>query len=308
MLRRITYARYLAAKKSIDDRSLNSYVWSNLADSLPEATERNPTRVLEVGCGIGTMVERCLENRLLHHALYTAIDKDSQLIEFAAQRLGRWASANACSMVEDSQGEITLTFQDDCQLVINFLVGEALDYVRTQGDRQSWDLVIAHAFLDLIDLEAVPALLELLKPGGLFYFSLNFDGLTAFLPEIDPLFDRQVVHLYHTSMDDRRVGGTRTGGSRTGRLLMQRLLAEGARIKRAGASDWVITPRDGGYTTDETIFLQAIVQMVQDELGDHPDLDGQRFQGWIEDRRAQINSGELVYIAHQLDVLGQGKQ
>ncbi len=40
-------------------------------------------------------------------------------------------------------------------------------------------------------------------------------------------------------------------------------------------------------------------------LQDHPDLDPLRFQQWITERHAQIERGELIYIAHQLDYLGE---
>ena len=56
----ITYSllRYLAAKKSVDDRALNWQVWQHLVAALPRATPQQPLRILEVGAGIGSMVER----------------------------------------------------------------------------------------------------------------------------------------------------------------------------------------------------------------------------------------------------------
>ena len=59
-----SFPRYLAAKKSVDDRALNRRVWETLAQSLPAASPA-PLRVLEVGAGIGTMLERLLESGLL---------------------------------------------------------------------------------------------------------------------------------------------------------------------------------------------------------------------------------------------------
>jgi SAM-dependent methyltransferase len=308
MAARTSYTQYLAAKKSIDDRSLNAGVWSRLADTLPEATESNPLRVLELGCGIGTMVQRCIERGILQHATYTAVDQDAQLIEVARQRLSGQQPRQADTLDATSQLEISLPGQNGATLRVNFIIGEALEFVRAQRGRDLWDLIIAHAFLDLVDLEIVPVLLELLEPLGLFYFSLNFDGLTSFLPEIDPVFDDKVFDLYHKSMDERRVDGARTGGSRTGRRLLERILTENADILQAGSSDWVITPHQGGYTADEITFLQAIVQMVHDELQDHPDLNPQEFKDWIKQRHTQINHGELVLLTHQLDILGQRKR
>jgi SAM-dependent methyltransferase len=305
MAARITYAQYLAAKKSIDDRSLNAGVWARLAGALPQGTENDRLRVLELGCGIGTMVERCLERGLLRQAVYTAVDRDVQLIEVAHRRLSSLPSASVELLEPDSKAAVSLPGRNYSAVQINLIVSEALEFVQTRRGRKVWDLIIAHAFLDLVDLDSLPALLDLLEPQGLFYFSLNFDGLTAFLPEIDRVFDHQVIDLYHRSMDERQVNAAPTGGSCTGRKLLEKLLAMGARILQAGASDWVITPQAGGYTPDEVTFLQAIVQTVQNELQDHPQLDQLQFKEWIEKRQAQIERGELVYIAHQLDILGQ---
>src|SRR5262245_59912277 len=53
----ITYSllRYLAAKKSVDDRALNWRVWQRLVEALPRVTTEQPLHILEVGAGIGSM-------------------------------------------------------------------------------------------------------------------------------------------------------------------------------------------------------------------------------------------------------------
>ena len=53
-----SFARYLTAKKSVDDRALNRHVWQSLVAALPRATPEQPLQILEVGAGLGTMVER----------------------------------------------------------------------------------------------------------------------------------------------------------------------------------------------------------------------------------------------------------
>ena len=66
-----SFTRYLAAKKSVDDRALNEYTWQALARALPQ----KGMQVLEIGAGIGTMVERIIERRLFAaDVAYTAID------------------------------------------------------------------------------------------------------------------------------------------------------------------------------------------------------------------------------------------
>ena len=65
--------RYLAAKQSVDDRALNWQVWQRLVAALPRVTPLQPLRILEVGAGIGSMVERLVAGDVLTHATYTAI-------------------------------------------------------------------------------------------------------------------------------------------------------------------------------------------------------------------------------------------
>jgi SAM-dependent methyltransferase len=71
------FIRYLAAKKSLDDRSLNRQVWDALKQARRSWPESAPLRVLEVGCGIGTMLERLLDWGLLTRAAYTGIDVEA---------------------------------------------------------------------------------------------------------------------------------------------------------------------------------------------------------------------------------------
>ncbi len=58
---------------------------------------------------------------------------------------------------------------------------------------------------------------SVLKPGGMFYFTINFDGATLFQPEISPYLDAKIESLYHRTMDERVTNGKPSGDSRTGR-------------------------------------------------------------------------------------------
>ena len=113
------------------------------------------------------------------------------------------------------------------------------------------------------------------------------------------------MRLYHASMDLRARNGLGAGDSKTGRHLLQHLPQSGATILEAGSSDWVVWPRDGRYPEDESYFLHHIVHTIDAELSAHPELDAAAFRAWVEARHAQVERGELVYIAHQLDVLGR---
>jgi SAM-dependent methyltransferase len=299
-----SFTRYLSAKKSVDDRALNRPVWGCLAQALPPGTPEQPLRVLEIGAGIGTMVERAVDWGLFQHARYQAIDSQPANIQAARQRLLTWGSAKGMSIREAPQG---MSLQGEGQSVDLLLEAvDVFDLLRRENVARQYDLLIAHAFLDLIDIPTLlPRLFDLLAPGGCFYFSVNFDGLTLLEPVIDPDLDEQILSCYHRTMDERVVAGRRSGHSRTGRRLFANLRDAGAEILAAGASDWVVFAGPTGYPADEAYFLHFILYTIHQALADHPDLDPGQLAAWSASRHAQVESGELVYIAHQIDFCGR---
>ena len=126
-------------------------------------------------------------------------------------------------------------------------------------------------------------------------------------PAIDPPFDAAIEAAYHHAMDTRITAGQPSGDSHTGRHLFTLLPAAGFDIHAAGSSDWVVHPRAGGYPADEAYFLHFIVATIDGALRTDPTLDQPRFAEWIAQRHAQIERGELVYIAHQLDFCGAAR-
>jgi len=282
------FPHYLAAKRTVDDRALNRNVWSALAGSLDEypRTPAQPLSVLEVACGVGTMVERDLEWGLFANCPavhYTAIDSLPANITAAAQRLHsppQW-------------------FHLDLQTADGF------EFCARPAEHAAYDLLIAHAFLDLLDIpHALPQLRQLLRPGGLFYFTINFDGATILQPTIDAELDARIEAAYHHTMDARITDGHPSGDSRTGRHLFGHLAQAGFHIAAAGSSDWVVFPTAGRYPADEAYFLHFIVHTIHGALRNDPAVAGEAFEQWIAARHAQIERGELIYIAHQFDFVG----
>lgn len=304
------FSRYLAAKKSVDDRALNRGVWEALKTVLPGPTPENPTRVLEVGAGVGTMVERMVDWGMLKYARYTAIDAESEIISEARRRLVEWGTAHGAVVRAGEPGDGPggqISFAgNDWQLDVELKVLDLFDLGAYKEEHGRWNLLIAHAFLDLVDIPStLPLLFKLLCPGGLYYFTIVYDGLTILEPVIDPGFDARVLELYHRTMDERVTKGRPSGDSRTGRHLFGHLREAGAEIIAAGSSDWLVYPRNKGYPDDETYFLHFIVHIIQQALQGHPELDAERFEDWIRARHTQIEAGELVYAAHQLDFVGR---
>lgn len=300
-----SFTRYLAAKKTVDDRALNLRVWDALAAQLAGRTSPAPLRVLEIGAGIGTMVERVLEAGLFSGDVdYTALDTQTENIAEAHRRLPDWAARHGLDARQD--GDALRLSNDACCLTLRLESADAFEFARHQAGRAAYDLLVASAFLDIVNIPAaLDQLFPLLKPDGLFYFAITFDGLTAFEPSIDPALDAQIESLYHADMDARRLDGLTTGGSRAGRALLRHLVASDVALLATGPSDWVVTPGPAGYPADEAYFLHFILHTVERALTGHPALDAEAFAAWVERRHQQVEAAQLVYLAHQLDVLGR---
>ena len=300
-----SFPRYLLSKQSVDDRALNPHVYAALRSSLQD---QRPLHIVEVGAGIGSMLSRLLRWGLLDKAEYTAVDEAAENIRYAREWLPLQARGAGFN-VEESSSSLRM-YDESRDIQVYLLASDVFDFARTQPPAAH--LLIASAFLDLLPLPAsLASLFSLVERDGLAWLTINFDGATIFEPQVDAQFDAQVENLYHRSMDERLTAGQPSGDSRVGRHLFSYLRQPpasgreqaGAEIIEAGPSDWVVYPHHGGYPGDEAYFLHFILHFFERTLSGHPDLDPARFAGWLAARRLQIERGELVYIAHQMDFL-----
>ena len=280
------FGRYLAAKRTVDDHALNRVVWARLVEEVRRLPAADTLHVLEIGAGIGTMVDRLVDWGLPAAApaplAYLAIDESAENVVQARRRPTPLPAPHT----------------------LDFAQADLFDFLARPDTAGRFDLVIAHAFLDLVDIPStLPRVLGLLRPGGLLYATINFDGVTAFEPAIEPALDAQIEAIYHETMDRRVTNGKPSGDSRTGRHLFANLRRAGATVLEAGSSDWLVFARDGAYRGDEAFFLRFIIDTVHGALREHPALDQDAFTAWVAARHGQIERGELVYLAHQLDFL-----
>lgn len=289
------YARYLASKTTVDDRALNQHVLAELRRLLPAGAPR----VLEVGAGLGTMVARLMDWGAVSTGEYVLLDADRQLLDRSRRWLCDWAAARGLhsGLLPDgvSLGDLR----------VRLVHAELGGYLQAADGAQA-DVLIANAVLDLVDVRAVlPGLLRLLIPGGVYWFTINYDGESIFLPGHP--HDGQIMRAYHRDMDERIRFGRPAGQSRTGRRLFHDLRAAGAPALAAGSSDWVVSARpDGVYPGDEAYFLRSILNTISSALRDHQDwVEPADLAGWLAERGRQLAVGELVYIAHQLDFVGR---
>jgi SAM-dependent methyltransferase len=307
------FRRYLAAKKTVDDRALNRRVWDALMEQVRLRRPASPLDVLEVGAGIGTMVERLVEWGLFARAsealdtvrltaphptaTVTAIDSQTENIAEARRRLPSWAAEQRFTVDGGVGGGLVLDRQG-LRLTLDLEAVDLRDFAARNRGHRTWDLLIGQALLDVVDVPAtLPDLVSLVEPGGLLYFTITFDGGTILQPEIDRALDDQIEALYHRT--------NVWGDCRAGRRLFHQLGEAGVETLDMGAADWVVFPGRDGYVADEAYFLHFIVHTIDTALRGHPGLDQERFDGWISQRHAQIERNELVYISNHLDALGR---
>ncbi len=289
------FQTYLEAKRTVDDRALNRRVFEQFADAVDD--RETPVRIVELGAGTGTMIARLAAwDGLPEQVSYRAIDRDAASIEHARAHVPDWLAA-AGYEIETSPGSKTVVARSGEQrLEVALGVADAFDI------DDSADVVIASAFLDVVPLvDAIETIAELLGPGGVLYAPITFDGGTRFAPR-DSLDDR-IERYYHRHMDDVRP----TGGSQTGSELLVTLPDRGWDVQSTGGSDWIVRPNGDGYPGLEREFVAHLLETIEGALADfEPDVIAPTTrERWFDRRRRELDRGELVFVAHNLDVLAR---
>jgi hypothetical protein len=306
------FRRYLLAKRTVDDRALDRRLVEMLGERLADraAARDGPLRVLEVGAGVGTMVARLIDWEVLPpgESRYVAVDRDAETLAGLGPFLREWAAErDARTSVDDGgSGDDALVVETDARTVrVEPVAADAPAYAAAHaGDS---DALIGMALLDVLGLDRLDPLLDALAPGGTYYFPITFDGGTRFRPTRPD--DRAIERLYHRHMDEKPGGNSRAGGAALARLRE----ADGSTLLGVAGSDWIARPADGeaGYPGDEAFFLRHILDTVETAVGEviaggdeTGSVSAADLDAWLENRRQQVDDGELVYLTHQLDLIG----
>jgi hypothetical protein len=245
------------------------------------------------------MVARLIDWGVVGAGEYILLDADRQLLDCSRRWLRDWAVARGL------RSELLPDGLRVGDLRVRLVHAELVRYLEAAHGALA-DVLIANAVLDLVDVPAVlPGLLRLLVSGGVYWFTINYDGETIFEPP-HPL-DDQVMRAYHCDMDVRIRYGRPAGDSRTGRRLFHHLRDAGAPALAAGSSDWVVNAGpDGNYPADEAYFLRSILNTIQNALRNRQDwVEPADLADWLAVRGRRLDAGDLVYIAHQLDFVGR---
>src|SRR6202042_2079429 len=244
-----------------------------------------------LGAGLGTMVARLMDWGVVGTGEYILLDADRQLLDDSRRWLRDWAAARGLRSDVLPDG---LQVGDLRVRLEHAELGRYLEAAHGAQGAQGAPagVLIANAVLDLVDVPAIlPGLLRLLVPGGIYWFTINYDGESIFAPGHP--HDDQVMQAYHRDMDERFRYGRPAGDSRTGRRLFHYLQAAGAPPLAAGSSDWVVSAGpDGNYPGDEAYFLRSILNTIQNALRSRQDrVEPADLAGWLAERRRQLVAG-----------------
>ena len=303
------FEEYLEAKVEVDDASLHQKTFERFTSLL--STIDSP-RILDVGTGTGAMIRRLLGIQLKGDAIIQGLDTESTSLQRAKMLIGTQLRQTGGEINED-EGQI-VSIENELRKTIQFLKGDFLSKsIRESLITIPYHCITANAFMDLVPPnEAVHIVSDLLVPGGIFYTTINYDGITSLFPSYgDASFENELLSIYNDSMDKRERAGLPVGGSRTGSRIYNILIDRGFVIEGFGASDWSVFPWDGRYAGSEALLLRRIVQNIYREAKEEGKKKSQRDQNreqlnrWLEDRMDRISTGELALVVHQTDLLSR---
>lgn len=294
-----SHERYLRAKASVTNRALSRRLWDRFIQCANDISA-DSVRILDVGGGVGHMALRLWDALTTPHIDYTLVDTSSAALRGAAATFDRLRQ-----VCESEDSHFRAGPESGQTMEIRLIEDDILSHLRSAAATDRYHIVVAQSILDLIPLRPFIQLIKpLLQDKNTVYTPETFNGKTTLFPLFDDQpYENKLIDTYHASMNRQAPEGP-TGGSMAGQKMLSILQSgEGARIEGAASSDWIVHSTDGQYPNDEAYFLHHILHFFENELKNHSSIDQRKFQEWINTRRAQIESGVLMYIAHQIDVL-----
>jgi SAM-dependent methyltransferase len=298
----ISFRDYLDVKTALDERSLNPVVRTVFLDTL---RGREWLTCLDLGTGTGASLWRLLNAELSAGLAITAVDRDPVLLDIAFKRTTVLLRARGFTVSTPAAGSIRAR-RGTCHIAIDFIAAD-LQHFNPVKDAGRFDAVIAHQVMDLLPPRTMAERIAgWLRPRGVFYATLNYEGETALFPvyrEVE-LEDR-ILAVYDASMEKRRVWDQASGGARSGRRLYGALLENGFAPLAYGSSDWNLAPLRRAYLDRDDLCLIALLDMIRDEATQSGEFSGKALDLWYRDRLHKLENGELGLIVHQIDLLAE---
>ncbi len=300
------YAPFLLAKRAIDERALNERIWASAMHQLDETPAGRAYRILELGAGVGGMLERILARTAVRQLVYTVVEPEATHIDALRVELCAFGEREGYRVDAMDAARLVLT-RVDRRVEIQLAQEDVFAFLERPAS-EAYDLLVAQAFLDLFEIEPLMSLLvSAVVPGGGLYFPITFDGVSSWLPVIDAAFDDRVEHQYHRSMDARGAAMDRAPRSRTGRHVVYHLARRTAiAAVESGGSDWIVcAPFGGELQAGEAAFLHALLDGYERELTGQFEDESEQWRAWLTLRRRSIDTGGALFLAHHLDIFAQ---
>ena len=140
-----SFPHYLLSKQTVDDRALNKDVLNALRANLSP----QPVTIIEVGGGIGTMLKRLIQWGVLCNGDYILVDAMETNIAYAREWIPQWAAKAGLSVERFGQNELRVC-DSAREIRISLKCADVFDFI--QRNEKPADLLIAHAFLDLLPM------------------------------------------------------------------------------------------------------------------------------------------------------------
>lgn len=297
----IPFHDYLEAKFALDERSLNREVQTEFAQWL---SGKPRLTCLDLGTGTGASVLRLLKLAPETDLHITAVDRDGTLLDTARERTADLLRQKGLYVSVEPAG--IRARQDGREIAVDFVCSD-LRHFEPNKATGSYDAVIAHAVMDLLPLRTMAGrIARWLRPKGIFYGSVNYDGETVLFPVYaDEAFENSILAVYDASMEERRVWDENSGGARSGRRLHRVLGETGFEPIAYGSSDWNITPLRRIYRNRDAVCLAALLNMIRDEALRSGQFSTDSLDRWYRERSERLTAGELGLIIHQIDLLAE---
>ncbi len=273
---------YALSCKSVDDRTLNRYVFGLLAREIVRRPVKAPTlRILDTQGQSGVMLSRLLEWQLFERARYTQLTENQPHDEI----LDWWRTWSKTWNADLTQKK------EDVYLLKH---GKRRARVRLRAENLSafiehirpvrYDLIIVHESPQL--LESLPALTTALKPGGFLYAVAHPDGAPQFEPAVP---------------EDNLLAANRENAP--GKQIFHAVRQLGLRLLAIGASDAIVFPDEHGeYRADEAFYLRHHLKQIAATL----DVASEEEKlAWLTAREEHLKAGRLFFFAHRYDFLAQ---
>jgi SAM-dependent methyltransferase len=298
----LSFRDYLDIKAALDERSLNASVRSAFLHALKN---REGLACLDLGVGTGASLWRLLNAGLAADLTITAVDREPELLEIAFRRAVILLGARDYPLTLPSDACIRAQ-RGGRQIAIDFVTADLKDFMRTE-ESGLYDAVVAHHVMDLLPPSAMAERIGAwLRPRGVFYATLNYDGGTSLFPAYrDEALEGRILAAYDASMENRRVWGLASGGARSGQRLYAALLESGFEPLAYGSSDWNLTPCRRVYRDRDDICLVKLLKMIHDEAANSGEFEDRALRSWHQNRELDIACRRLGLIVHQIDLLAQ---